>query len=660
MNKRFQVFMVILLALITLTCSLPISSLTGKDSEAVMAGEGEYPAAMAIVLDPDGNPVANAILGGKAIADSNGVASGKFQATATNWVAVDALGYASGYARSGGSIGETEIYETRLTSFSTLAALEPEESAVLTAGDAAMIETTIAGDDFASHPVVVGLAEIDPLDVGPLFEPLCTKENISLRLAFGLEAKDNQGVNVPLASGKELEIRILNEVELSDAPVIADFNPDESCWNVIPDGCKWSGEGNVLCTIPRLSPLFGLFESGEADYVLNKRRENDHVNKIAAAIMPPQQNDVEESTSVQPDTIDDLDEEYQAAYNRLKKKFQENEGNENWDPTTDPAIKDLMDDLARAARNHAINNRSESGKFHLLSAASQALLLGYGDLANALQSEATELANEIARDLLNKADCGRIREMLHAMEQVIMLAGDQSLVNKLEKKIEELYSSCDLWTGTVKISFSINPTAPVMDECILKSRGGNWKEDHEIKMATHAKTLVLKGEDHVKLNFPKVEYYDKSADCNWSVSFTGDPASNSPDLQFDGTYDGETFSLGELTPASYAKPTSVTLYFDFQEWDEEGENCVYCRTMPLTTSFPGYYSVLMHGLFDSPQITIQEMLDVGTKRTAGGEYEVIQGQMMIINPKIETGKYPFTQGTVIWHFIHVQKIIPLE
>lgn len=113
------------------------------------------------------------------------------------------------------------------------------------------------------------------------------------------------------------------------------------------------------------------------------------------------------------------------------------------------------------------------------------MLLGQDGLEQELMTEATTIAEEIAQNILSTGDCGRVREMLHSMQQLMLMGGNETLIEGLRNKIDRLYRNCDLWIGTVRfLSFS-SPTHPGLGQLTLHS-GGCWSETHEIKMAIHA------------------------------------------------------------------------------------------------------------------------------------------------------------------------------
>jgi len=116
------------------------------------------------------------------------------------------------------------------------------------------------------------------------------------------------------------------------------------------------------------------------------------------------------------------------------------------------------------------------------------------------------------------------------------------------------------------------------------------------------------------------------------------------DITFGGFYDGMTFSISDLEYNCYA-----TIFEYIHQEDQEDYECIvgYDQTIPVYN----YSSYLEHGLYDSPPITLQEILEAPP---TGGDFEIIRGSEKFSNPHPEIGSYPFNTTQVIWDIIHVQ------
>jgi hypothetical protein len=597
------------------------------------------PAVMGLVLDSSGSPVRTARVGGRVLTDGNGVGSGAPETAAAGWFEIEALGYTTGYARREAMTNGTSYFNAWLTPFDLLAPLDDTNLVRLAVGAEAnpLIQVSVRGDDVAQFPVHFGLAQVNPLDVGPLAASVQNVTNVTLRQAFSVQAFDTNWDAVPLKPGRSIVLEVRDDQGSNPPPFLARFEPAMGHWMVLSNACQRVRPDVLACTLTELAPLYGLWTlatgsapGGAAPKHRTKGPEDDYKQARWRFDTRARQ----------------IDEAWRSGH--------------PVDPGTDAALQAGLESMAEAALAYANAHRDESGKLFLARVIEQATRLNRGDLVSALGGLAQEIAEEIASRLLADGDCGRISEMLHAMEQLMLMGGSEALMEALRRKVEELWAECDLWVGTITYEFYVGRTHPGLEDYPLESSGGNWREEHSVQMATHAKTLVLTGDDRVKLRFPRVKYQMADVECEMSFSFYGDPSATQVDLQFDGTYDGNTFSVGSARPASYTRPVSVVQHLVMRVEDEDG-NCVNAPTYPITLPFPNYHSALVHGFLSSPPITLQEMLEEGVHRGSGLS-EIIGGGEPITNdyPMPNAGRYPFTRGYVSWRFFHVQALLPLQ
>jgi hypothetical protein len=546
----------------------------------------------------------------------------------------------------------TETWLTPWASQAEVSATAPMARLYLGSAESPTWDVTVSASDFTNSPVQIGLAEIHPLDAGPLWARLNPKEDRYLSQVFALQAFDVLNRPVELAPARQLAIQIIDAGGTNPPPRLVWFDPTAGVWQVVANGCQRIDSNRLGVVVTRLTALHGLFEAGTAPYLAG-------ASAAAPGLVLPRA-----IPAQSPPSESDYDTGYKRERARVRDRLNQIadilEGGSQIDPTQDAEVLEALEDMARRAQDYANAHPNESAKTKLLIVAQHAGLLGQTALEQPLMNQATEIANHLARQLLAEGDCGRVREMLHAMEQLMLMAGEQSLIDALKEKIDRLFAECDLWIGTVRFVSFTDGHHPGLQELTLQSGLFSWSELHEVKMATHAKTLALKGEDYLKLDFPRVKFQDPGSECEFSISFYGQPASAANFLNFDGTYDGVGFNVGQLSPAAGAKPVSVTQYEVIQVPDQD-DNCVNAPGTPAEYPFPNYYSVLMHGFLDTPPITLQEMLDTGTR--SGGPFgDVISGYEKVSNayPAPNYGRYPFTTGLITWRFIHVKKLLPLE
>jgi putative metal-binding protein len=596
---------------------------------------------MALIIDRSANPIINAVFGDRSITDSSGITICSYDVQSDGWMTVHASGYATAYAKPQSLYDGNMISEVRLTPYESLEILSAGEDATLTSGDPdnPAIEVTLHAE-FPDDPVLVGLAQMDPIDVEALYEPLSTGETLLLQIAFVLQATNSRDEVLVFTESNDLEIRIKDAGTLQD-PVLAFFNPDTGKWEVSADVCVREDADHILCSPDSLLPLAGIFSSDSVDYL--------------AGLLS--------HMSVGPFSEGDLDEAYRAAGFRIKKRLKELEkileNNPDYDVSNDAELKDALDALVKAARAYAQAHPNENGKIRLGVTAGSAYFLGYKALGDTLRAESIALAEKIARDVLAKAECLRIRELLHTARQVELMGADQALADQLKAHANTNLKECDLWAGTVTLWFEVTGQDPT--EYDLVSGDGTWREDHHVYMVTNAETFELSGEDIVFLNFTHAVYERTTSDGCLNTNKNGNATSHEVPLYFDGTYNGATFSLDALELALDAKPLLLDFYHDVWVYDHN-IGCVQAPLFPSDLEF-GHYSVLMHGFSPptgSPPITLQEMLDEGYKRTFsldGTSYQVISGRESVINPIWDAGTYPVKKGMVVWRFDHVRDYI---
>ncbi len=596
---------------------------------------GTMPPVIGTVLEQEGRPVPNASVGGVVRTDWNGVGSGAPLVSAAGWVRIDAPGFATSYIKPAGRTNRSSIFEASLTPFLAVAERNVAAEVKLLLGEqaAAELEVALSPSAWPAGAQYAGLAKVNPYDVGPISAPLEPRQDLFLERAFAVQLLDANLVAMEGAPGNPLTVIVRDNKGTNAPPILARFDPTNGYWLVMTGACSRLEPNVLACSVSMCAPLYGLFTP----------------TRVAAPHILGGDTSYED-------------------YRKSRKRFDERarqlgdliETGQTVDPSKDAELNAALDEMAASATAYAAAHPDESGKLRLGRVAEQAYRLGRDTLAESLMAQARAIAEEIAWALLNDADCGRLLEIVHAMEQVILLAGSPALEQALRDKIERLFSECDLWTGTINCHFWISSQHVGLDDFTLNSGGGCWREEHHVRMATHAKTLVLKGESLVKHSFPNVKYRNADEVCEQSISFYGQPAFASLELQWDGTFDGLEFNVGPARLASYSNPINIVQHLVMQMEDAEG-TCENVRGYPLTLPFPNYSSVLVHGFLSSPPITIQEMLETAPP----GPYPEgtnIRGSEEVSNayPEPNFGRYPFTRGTVTWSLFHVTKVLPFN
>jgi hypothetical protein len=317
-------------------------------------------------------------------------------------------------------------------------------------------------------------------------------------------------------------------------------------------------------------------------------------------------------------------------------------------PEAQQEMSNRLGKLAEAAEAYAASHPGASAVSHLLQAADLAIAFGELELAARLLKDAVTLVEKMADDLLKDPNCARIREMTNVLQILILVGGSSEKVNAMTDKIAAL-AECDEWIGHVNVSLNLSGTNPGLEKYSRESGWPMWMEDHRVMMATNVKTYVLRGEDTVKLDFGEVKYgkYDRDNCHNYLTH--GLESNGNIIMKFDGTYDGYTFSVGDLR--SEGGSATVTYGAHAERYNDEKEECETYADQVIPA--PNYTTLLQHGFSGSPPITIQEMLD------KGGDLE-ITGGMKLNNEAYELGILPVESGYIRWYFRHTQRFLPVK
>jgi hypothetical protein len=643
-----QVAIIILVFMVITTCNMP-GILPGKQesstdaplatSEQPIQGSGiiEAPAVLGFVLDPDGAPVAFASVGNE-LTDTNGIVSGDLTGSASGWLEIKSPGYATGYVKPRASIGGTAIFESRLTPFKEFLPLKSDEETALTLGDAAqpVAEFKVESDAVATLPAYIEATAYDLVDVGPSLAALSNGDQMDLVFAVAIEGITNSGDPLAVDPGKTIVLKVFPNPALPASPTLAIFNPETGVWQVQERECVAEAEGSLSCTLPRFAPLIGLFgPPAEATSLVTYSQ-----TKMLAGRMF--------SLHTQTPTGDDQ------AYQDAKTNVEQWIKNGEWmtqrtgavSPEWEAEMTNRLEKLADAAEAYAATHPDESGIAHLLGAADPAITTGNQSIADKLMKDAQAIAESMADELLKEEDCGRIREMLHVMQTLILVGGSSAKVNAMQEKLSKM-GDCDEWIGHMNVWFTLTSTNPGLDKYQRESGGNTWHELHLIHILTNVQTHALRGEDRVALKFPEVRYGKRDRhNCHNYLTHGGESGGNIY-LKFDGQYDGYTFTVGDMEPEGGT--ATITYGAHMERWDDEKEECeeIQDQTVPA----PNYSSILVHGMMGNPPTTMQQILQ-------GEKFDNISGSLPITNDAFDLGIHPWQTGIITWSFMHTQKYLP--
>jgi len=542
-----KLFLIPLIIFFSLTaCSLPNISeveLPGlKDAEEKTA-QGEQqavftsaqglqaPASMGFVLDPKGNPVPNATLTGGESSDLNGLLMSTTKTYAEEWAIVEAAGYAAGFAQAKQTVADAYVFNVRLTPISTVIWIDTDEIRSIGTGELSDpgIAVLFPQGAYNSLPVLAGLAELNPIHIGPLFAPLSTGQKLHLQRAFALQVLDGQGENAPLTSGKTLEVMIRDGGQLLDPITMAYFDPEQGHWQVYTKSCTRRDETHILCEVDQVSPLIGLFT--EQDYLwmpdlVNLQTRGRGLPGLMA--LKPQslsrQLAQTEGTCDGPvaEAIDEQLMSYDVVIGDLSQQ------GANLDSQTMASLMNGYENLAFA---YADLCKNEKGKGAVLGVVRVHLMLGlqFGDNWGYDPSRAIdkieELTIEAARKALAEGKCVDVPEALNAVREARLLGfadspmtdgGTETIDEAFDRKMTEWSQECDIWRGTIRIMHFPAGAHFGLEDYTALSVNNVWTETHDIRISTHPETHAITGRSKVTLAFPPILYDKVGSDdpCN--------------------------------------------------------------------------------------------------------------------------------------------------
>lgn len=584
---------------------------------------------LALIDSSGGEPVENALLGGgDAVSTADGIIAGTVNPPDSGWVSVTADGYATGFMqRSGKALKGWYIYESHLTPIVSAAIFDGGSGVSLVAGSEASPAAEIeAGPKaFAETGVVVEMALMRPEDVGPAFAPLSDASGRHLHEALFVSAHDAPGNEIALAAGQTLRATIRDDGHLGKDFALARFSAKDGQWAVNKGGCKRSDAGHVQCDLTAAG-TYGLFaaEAPAAD------TGSDYLNARYA---------------------------YHRVLGDWLRKTGGRGASESGSPP--PAVREAGQALLKAARDFAATHHDERGQMHLISTAAELQMLGMAVVSRDLIDDARKYVKGTAQDLLDQpTDCARIRTLLDTAAKADLLGMDQTR-HDLIFKARNSYGACDVWAGTVRYTFFMEPQWPGDRDFHRQAGSQIWSEEHRVKILVSPMSRKTKGTDDVTLTMPRVDYRrtfsNKCADDNYERrSLYASPADATVGLIFGGLYDyvRDRFRLSAFKPTSPDDLPLIERRSRSRIARDTGSGCKH-TTAETTTALVKGYSSMLTGAFTGTSAgpSVQEMLNEGERRKLGNG-RVVQGGRLI-RVKAPEGGLPFSRARVSWHLINV-------
>lgn len=501
----------------------------------------QLPESLGFVFDPKGNPISNATLENGDSSDLNGLLISYGKTYSEQWVVIQSSGFLTGFALAQETLEGAYVFEARLTPLSAVKRFETEEEGSLGSGDLRDpdLEVTFPAGAFDSTPVIAGAAEIDPLDIGPLFESLENGKTLSLQRAFGLGVINGEGEDTQLSSEKTLGIAIRDNGELAEPITMASFDPSQGLWQILPGPCSRRDDAHIYCEVDRISPLIGLFTEQEYLWMpdLSDLQTNSSGQSgLLAPTFNPLANHLFQSGGCDGPMGEALNQEL-LSYRVIIGDMINSEADLSSD-----TMADLMNDYAAAAFQYADLCKNEKGKGALLKVLGVELTLGlqFGDNwgwdPTRVTDKISELTIDRVKEELTEGKCLDMKEALGAYKEALLfgeentqLPGeDETIKEAFDRKMEEWSSECDLWTGTITITHYPAGSHFGLEEWTTLNSNNTWTEKHDLRIATHPDTHAVTGRSNVTLNFPAVLYSkvgsDDPCDVNSFQSYYGFPS----------------------------------------------------------------------------------------------------------------------------------------
>ncbi|MFN2147619.1 MAG: hypothetical protein ACK2T2_04450 [Anaerolineales bacterium] len=653
-----KLLILLLLPLLLFACARTdeVSPPGGEDEDAIpLQNTSEAPSGsvlpdvMGMVMNPDGSPVAFALVGGTELTTFEGMISGAPAASASGWIEVESKGYLTGYTRPYHAFGGTAYVHAYLTPVQFGVLLEQGGVASMdltpTAGYAVSLD--LASSQFPDSPAQVFASPIDPLDVESRHAPNPAGSGSALQMAFGVMAYNDQGEQIPLASGASLAIEVAAPQAGSEDLQLARFDYEAGAWTSEGIQCTSTGAGQFECSSDSLASLFGIFgpsmaAAGSSSGAAVSSADAPRGSVILASL------NFDPSMLFRSGQLSSEEDAFKGALGAYHDWLASHGG--SLDPD-DPQARAVLDALVQSARDSAAVNLNDTGISHLTVAAAAAADAGLGDLSSELEGEAADIADDLGRQDLNESDCGEYKRLLIRAQQILTLKGDANLADQLTQKAQDMATDCDIWIGRIQVFMRVNHSHPAGLDMSSVS-GSLWIESHSIQMWTNVDDYVMHGEDKINLIFTQVTY-KRDDECKQEIKMYGQGGLQTALIQ--GRYDGYSFQINSFAPET----SGITIV---QAWNMQDKVDETCQTILNTQyQFPNYVSVIVHGFeYGSPPITLQDMLDEGSTTSIITPQDSIYGFDEITNPDPDLGKYPFTTARVDWTFTHRDKKLPVK
>ena len=198
---------------------------TGEDDHPVSAGRE----AMVFVVDPDYNPIFNAVIGtsGKST-DMSGVFYGEVKANDSGWVPVHAPGYVTNYAKPSPYSGEYDLYFVTLAPVNAAYYYQGSSGSHLLVGDPEepQLEVDLEPGALNEADGFLELTQIDPREISMDDAWAELDKPYGAILSFDISAWNLDGEALNLAENKTAMVLIPDDEHDVNDLVLHSFDPE--------------------------------------------------------------------------------------------------------------------------------------------------------------------------------------------------------------------------------------------------------------------------------------------------------------------------------------------------------------------------------------------------------------------------------------------------
>lgn len=586
--------------------------------------------AMVFVVDPNYNPIPNAEIGTSGnYTDMVGVFYGEVMANEAGWVPVQAPGYVTNYAKPSPFSGDYDLFFVTLAPVDAGFYFQSASESHLLIGDPENphLEVALDPEAFDTEEGFLEVTEIDPREIS-MDDAWAELDNPYGHLvSFDISAWNLDGEKINLEEGKTATVSFQDADHDAEGLILKSFDPESGTWVQQNGVCSRVDDDTIQCSLNHFS-MHTFLENNLEGWQLETQEINDFRNLFFA----------------------------------IGKTYQEGEEDGTLNDEAAKNLENLFKKLVEAAREFAKKNPNETGKAMLVyttQLAQSSGIEGSKAIADELMKEAQDLTAEMAKKLIEKADCGRTDEIMHLIEQGQRLGGSAAdAANDLINKVKDQLDNCVIWKGKIHYYFFLLDDIPELEgNWRLQNFGQVWNEIHTITIGINPVTGQLSGTSKIRNIMNEASYLAiiGSGDCGPDkhyLDIEGKPGVGFTTLSFEGTYKDQTWSIG-LPQEKETEPAVLFMH-------QHGLFGCPKQVMELSnTQMFTYKSQLLHGLMGTPQPpSLEEMLNGGKYGKHADGIEIIRGSEDIYytsgisRPQI----LPVDHALVNWSFIRVSDV----